>query len=222
MRIYLHNQSTVISDTAVQAMMPAFRKYLATVASHWGAWGGASLVFGAPPTADEWLINLLDISDQPGALGYHDFTPTGKPISKIFCKTDLDNGYSIPVTITHELSEMVADPYIARQEQTANTQAYATEVGDPVETDGLGAQITVTGYPPVLCSDFVYPSWFIPGAPGPYDWQNHCTAPLEVLAGGYAQYIDTGGWHQVNKDGIVKGAVAERSNRWRPRAARFS
>lgn len=181
--------------------MPAFKRYLAYVAAAWGAWGGAKLIQGPPPTPNEWLITLLDDSDQAGALGYHDFTPQGKPIGKVFAKTDLQYGYSIPVTLTHELAEMIADPYISRCEQTGARQAYATELGDPVERDEYGFKITTIGKPSVLCSDFVLPAWFIPGAPGPYDHAGHITSPLQVLPGGYAQFIDVGGWHQVGSQG---------------------
>lgn len=203
MKIYLSNQSTVLSDAEVAAAYPAFKRYLSYVAGKWGAWGGASLILGAPPTVDEWQIVVLDDSDQAGALGYHDYTPTGKPISKIFAKTDLKYGYSWTVTLTHELSEMIADPFISACMMTSNTREYAVEVGDPVEADALGFNITISGYAPVLCSDFALPGWFIPGHPPPYDYKNHCSTWLQVLPGGYAQYTDSGSWHQVNAEGTL-------------------
>ncbi len=216
MKIYLSNKSTVLTDAEVAAAFPAFKRYLSYVASKWGAWGGASLVLGNPPTQDEWQITILDNSDQAGALGYHDYTPTGKPISKVFAKTDLDFGYSWTVTLTHELSEMIADPWISATMMVSNTREYALEVGDPVESDSLGFNITITGYPSILCSDFALPGWFIPGHPGPYDYKGHCTSPLQVLPGGYAQYTDSGTWHQVNAEGIV-GPVDVSDARFRPR-----
>jgi len=214
-KIYVSNLSTALPQAEFIAAFPALKRYLSYVASRWGAWGGASLVLGPPATQDEWQIVILDNSDQAGALGYHDYTPGGKPISKVFAKTDKQYGYSWSVTLTHELSEMIADPYISACMQTSNTRLYAVEVGDPVEADDLGFNITMTGYPPVLCSDFALPGWFIPGHPGPYDYKGHCTAPLQVLPGGYAQWYDGSGWHQVGPNG--EKMKLENSARFRPR-----
>lgn len=218
MKIYCSNLSTALPQPEFVAAFPALKRYLGYVASRWGAWGGASLVQGPPATADEWQIIILDNSDQAGALGYHDFTPTGKPIGKVFAATDLQYGYSWSVTLTHELAEMIADPYISACMQTSNTRLYAVEVGDPVEADALGFNITISGYPPVLCSDFALPGWFIPGHPGPYDWKGHCSKPLEVLTGGYSQYLDAGSWHQVNAQG-AEMALDVHEARFRDRSA---
>jgi hypothetical protein len=56
---------------------------------------------------------------------------------------------------------------------------YALEVADPVEagTYRIG-DITV--------SNFVLPSWFDPGAPGPYDQLGALRAPFALDDGGYA------------------------------------
>jgi hypothetical protein len=99
--------------------------------------------------------------------------------------------------LTHELAEMLVDPYIAACFQTGDTRFHALEVGDPVEDDSLGFS-----YEGVLLSDFALPTWFQPGAAGPYDHCGHCTRPLQVLTNGYAQYYDSGtGWHQVGPNG---------------------
>lgn len=215
MKIFVQNKSTVLTQFEVANALPAFKRYLSYVSSRWGAWGGASLVLETPPTQDEWQIVILDNSDQAGALGYHTYTPSGKPISYVFAETDKKYGYSWTVTLTHELAESIADPWISAAMQTSNTRFYAVENGDPVEADNLGFNITITGYPPVLCSDFVLPGWFIPGHPGPYDWRKHCTAPLQVLPGGYAQWYESGSWHQVNAEGAEM--ALEDSARFRDR-----
>lgn len=218
MNTYIANESTVLSDAEVQGCIPAFSTYTTHVRAYWPR--PCTLKF-VPKTAipsDGWQIIILDDSDQQGALGYHDYTPGGKPISYVFAKTDKDNGYSWTVTLTHELAEMMADPYIATALQVTNTTFYAQEVGDPVEADKLGYTIRHSGYPDVLVSDFVTPGWFIPGHPGPvYDHAKHVTKPLQILPEGYMSIFVSGqGWKQVNHEG-AKVALDAKDPRYRGR-----
>lgn len=200
MNIYVTNDSTVLTNAEVQAALPAFQRQCWHVRYWWGAW--ARLLFvGTPPVSDSWQINILDDSDMAGALGYHDYTPGGRPVSKVFAKTDQQYGLSWTVTFSHELCEMLVDPWISTAMQTDNNRFYALELGDPVEADALGYTITTKNAKPVLVSDFVLPNWFIPGSPGKYDYRGHCTEPLEVLKGGYAQYFENG-WHQVDSQSL--------------------
>lgn len=201
MHIDITNRSTVLSDAAVEAALPAFKHFAGLVASAWGL-KTPTLAFVSTPSDSHWQIVILDDADQAGALGYHDFTVNGQPIAKVFAKTDQQYGASWTVTLTHELAEMQADPWINSLVQTANTRAYALEIGDPVEDDSLGFEYTASNGVTTLLSDFVTPAWFQPGAAGPYDHCKHCTKPLQVLAGGYAQYVSTGSWQQVNAQGL--------------------
>lgn len=196
MNIYVINESTVLEDEQIVECMPAFQKQCWHVKFWWGNF--ATMKFGPPAVEEAWKIVILDESDQPGALGYHDFTPGGRPIAKVFAKTDLDFGYNWTVTLSHELCEMLVDPWISAAMQTSNTRFYALELNDPVEADSLGYEIKGQMRSVVQVSDFVLPNWFIPGSPGRYDYRGHCSKPLEVLEGGYAQYYENGGWHQVN------------------------
>lgn len=213
MHVYISNHSTVETDATIESWLPALKKYAGYVSAWWGH--PITLVFGDPPTPNEWEIRLLDDSDQQGALGYHDFTPSGKPISYVFLRTDKLDGYSETVTLTHELAEMIADPWISQAFQTSNTRFYAQEVGDPCEADALGSWVVGSNGVSILCSDFALPGWFIPGHPGPYDWKHHITRPLQVLAGGYAQYFENGTWHQVGPNG--QHMILTPSARFRPR-----
>ena len=217
MNLYFANESTVLTDSQVEAWMPAFSTYAGHVRAYWPQPCTLKLVAAKDIPADAWQLLFLDDSDQAGALGYHDYTPGGKPISKVFAKTDLDNGYSPTVTATHELAEMIADPWISELFQVSSTKLYAKEVGDPVEADNLGYHITSGGKPAVLVSDFVTPAWFIPGHPGPvYDHAKHCTRPLQILPGGYMSYWSGGGWHQINAEG-ADVAKDPADARFRPR-----
>jgi hypothetical protein len=200
MHIYCVNHSTVLADNEIEACLPAFNTYIRHVKNFWPC--PAFLYFVTPDNlpADVWTIVVADDSDQAGALGYHDYSPSGKPISYVFAKTDKEYGYSWTVTLTHELAEMMADPYISTAIQVTNDSFYAQEIGDPVEDDSLGYKIrakdTTTD---VLVSDFVTPAWFIPGHPGPvYDHARHCNAPLQLLPGGYMSIFKSGkGWTQI-------------------------
>lgn len=199
MRVYVQNISTVLTDTQVLDVLPAMRRQTYHVREWWRT-SVEDMIFGEPPIPEAWQIIIADDSDQPGALGYHDFTPGGRPISYVFAKTALDNGYAWTVTFSHELVEMIADPWISALMQTGDTQFHALELGDPVEADALGYLIHAHNHAPVLVSDFVTPNWFVPGSPGVYDYRRHCSEPLEVLEGGYA-YIYDGGWYAVDSSG---------------------
>lgn len=195
MNIYFINESTVLTDDQIKHALPALNVYTRHIRSWWGSMT-PGLYFGKPLSTEAWQIVIADDSDQAGALGYHDYTPGGRPIAYVFAKTDLDYGYDWQVTLTHELSEMIMDPYIMRCEQTGNSRFHALELADPVESDDLAYPIVAGGYT-VKCSDFVTPLWFVSDAPAgsKYDYRGHCTAPLQVLDGGYAYYWENGQWY---------------------------
>lgn len=198
--IVVTNQSTVLPTSEIAGWLPAFQYAVSyQFAPSWGA--GCHLVMGTTVPKTAWQIVVLDDSDQAGALGYHDETPDGYPLAKIFAKTDLDNGYNVQVTFTHELFEMLADPDISRAYQTGNTQFTALEVGDPVEADSLAYENH--SHPGVKISDFILPAWFGQGFLGaPYDHAGHCTKPEQVLPGGYVSvYVAGKGWTTHNAEG---------------------
>jgi hypothetical protein len=200
MNIYITNVSTVLTDAQVKGWFPALRIYSHHIRSYWRS-AEEVLIFGKPPTPVAWQIIVADDSDQAGALGYHDYAPGGRPYGYVFAKTDLDAGYSVTVTLSHEVAEMIMDPYVQRSEQTGNLRFHALELGDPVEADELGYEIDG-----VLVSDFITPAWFVPGHPGPiFDHRRHCSAPLQVLPGGYAYIWDpTTGWQGFDHAGKAR------------------
>lgn len=197
MRIYVQNISTVLTDADVLDVLPAMRRQTYHVREWWRS-SVEELIFGQPPTEEAWQIVVADDSDTAGALGYHDFTPGGRPISYVFAKSDQQYGYSWTVTFSHELCEMVLDPWISAMMQTSDDTAYALELCDPVEADSLGYMIHVHNHQPVLVSDFITPNWFVPGSPGQYDHKGHLVQPLEVLDGGYAYYWQDGQWQAID------------------------
>jgi len=196
--IAIANRSTVMTDAEVAKITAALQ--IQVTRDFYPAWGiTATLKFVGqkdviPPGA--WVLAVLDNSDQADALGYHDVTAAGLPLGKAFAKSDIDAGLQPPVTISHELLEMLADPEINAC-SLVGRRLYANEACDPCEADEFGYLIDG-----VLVSDFVTPAWFRPTAhpAGPYDFRKLIKKPLGLLKGGYCQYLDIGpgaSWKQV-------------------------
>lgn len=218
--ITIINQSTVVKDADFAAAVAACQRQ---VNEHFGpAWGGlVAKLFpqtaapGATLNVPGERIYVLDDSDQQGALGYHELTQGDAPVGYVFVKTSEDAGDPWQTTLSHELLEQLADPYIDtcvevelphagrasgslfglfshRQGQIA---LVAYEVADPVENDSY----PIDGVP---VSNFVLPAWFqsasTPGVAGPFDYLQKLTAPLTLTPGGYISYATRlGSWQQL-------------------------
>lgn len=207
MHISIINSSTVISDTdgaaAVAAMQVQTSRDFAPI---WGIDAVLTYVAkGHTAAAGTWQLAILDNSDEAGALGYHDITKDGQPLGKIFAKTDKQYGLSWTVTASHELFEIMIDPWVNLTvfNQTGNTagRLYAYEVCDACEDDRFGYRVNN-----ILLSDFVTPAWF-EGWRAPhstkFDFSGHITAPYQLLSGGYISYFDVrggGGWKQITAE----------------------
>lgn len=129
----------------------------------------------------DWQFIYFDNADQAGALGYHDLTEKGQPISKIFVKTTLGAKQSVSVTACHELFEMVIDPLANLWAEAADGTEYAYEMSDPVEEDTF----LVDG---IEMSNFVHPSWFEPfkhPAGTKFDHLGVLKKPFSMSKGGY-------------------------------------
>jgi hypothetical protein len=224
-QIAVINASTVLADSEIPPVVDALQKQVThDFRPAWGIDAELTLVpSGSEPASGAWWLSLLDDSDQAGALGYHDLTPDGQPLSKVFAGTDLKYGYTWSVTASHELLEMLADPNInltvfSQKSQTAGT-LYAYEVADACEADEFGYKIG-----DVLVSDFVFPAWFedfrVEGS-AQFDQQNLIRKPFELLKGGYIGAFDVNsgsGWHQVTPERtptsmMIRGNVGSRRER---------
>jgi len=223
-QIAVINASTVLTDSQVQAAIPALQTQVSRdFAPAWGV--DANLNFvpqGTNPPAGNWWLTILDDADQAGALGYHDLTAEGLPIGKVFAGTDLKYGSEWTVTASHELLEMLADPNINLtvfiQNDNTTGRLYAYEVCDACEADNLGYAIGN-----VTVSDFVYPSWFEDFRPPnstQFDFGQNLTQPLQLVAGGYIGIFDISagtGWTQLTQQmhSRVRGEVGTRRERRR-------
>jgi hypothetical protein len=228
------NQSTVVKDADASAWTDALQTQVSQ--DFLPVWGvDAKLTFLSSvknPPAGTWVLAILDNADQANALGYHDITPDGLPLGKVFAKTTLDDGGAVSVTASHELLEMLGDPDInltAELDDGSGTPSkfYAYEVCDACEDDQFGYKLKN-----VLVSDFVYPAYFESFRKAnstQFDHGNKITAPFMLLAGGYISVLDLAnlseGWQQLtanrsDRATMVKSRARIGSRRERRRISR--
>ena len=199
-QIDIINESS-ISDAEIQAAMAALQAQITQdFAPVWGF--GADLHFvpkGGKPAPGHWWMGVFDRSDEPGALGYHDMTSEGLPFGKVFYLTDKQYGEDWRVTTSHELLEILVDPYINLtalfQKNNTSGTLVAYESADPTQGDTY----TKLGVP---VSNFVYPAYFEPGphANGTrFDFLGLLQGSFPALRpGGYYSYFTLrgSGWKQ--------------------------
>src|SRR5215831_6959175 len=147
------NKATTQLGLDLDALIAAMQAYIANnVAPVWGT--PANLVKTTDFQPGAWAMVFLDDADQAGALAYHDLTPDGLPISKVFVKTTLEDNALVSVSASHELVEMLVDPAINLMTTGPNPKlVYAYESADPVEE----LSFPVNGIP---MTDFIYPAYF--------------------------------------------------------------
>ena len=187
------NQATVPLGVDLNALIAAMQTYVTShVAPVWGT--PAKLVKTTGFKTGAWAMVFLDNADQAGALAYHDLTPDGLPISKVFVKTTLDDNQLVSVSASHELVEMLVDPAINMMTSGPDPKTmYAYESADPVEE----LDFPVNG---IAMSDFIYPAYFeVFRKPNSvqFDKMNKVTKPFQILKGGYQIVFKNGKYSQV-------------------------
>jgi hypothetical protein len=156
-----------------------------------------------------YQIIVKDNIDAPGAAGYHS-DANNQPYAWI----QYDSSWS--VTCSHELLEMIADPWGNRLYpgiMQGKRVQILEEMCDPCEA----FTYTIDG---VSVSDFVCPEFFsaVPRASKTYSFLGSLTAPYQVANGGYISWIDptTNHWFQETNFGGVQisdlGPAAELTN----------
>jgi hypothetical protein len=174
-------------------------------------WGTpAKLVHSQGFIPGAWAMVFLDDADQADALAYHDLTPDGLPISKVFVRTTLNDKQLVSVSASHELVEMLVDPAVNMMTTGPDRKTmYAYESADPVEE----LDFEVNGIP---MSDFVYPSYFeIFHKPGSvqFDYLNKVKKPFQILSGGYQITFKNGKWSQLYGSAAAKARLAREDRR---------
>jgi hypothetical protein len=183
----------------------------------WGVRADISAIAsGDPVPSGTWPIKVVD--DIGGAGGVH-LDDQEQPYAEAV------NGPELSIAISHELLEMLVDPWGNRFAPAADLDPasdghqvfYLVEVGDPCEV----SKYDIGG---VAVSDFILPSFYDPNAAGPVDFLHTLGGPLPrtVPQGCYISWIDPqdGNWHQQRPDGTFITAPADASQN--PRANRDS
>jgi hypothetical protein len=178
------------------------------VAPVWGT--PAKLVKTKGFIKNAWAMVFLDDADEPNALAYHDLTPDGLPLAKVFVRTTIKSGDKVSVSASHELVEMLVDPAINLMSTGPDPKIiYAYESADPVEQLTFG----VLGIP---MSDFVYPSYFEnfhKAGSVKFDHLNKLKRPFQILSGGYQIIFKSGKWSQVYGSATKKKRFAREDRR---------
>jgi hypothetical protein len=201
-QIIVTNRSTVLRDADVAAFtLGALQKQVSRdFAPLWKL--DCKLGFNSAPPASAEQIVVADDSDQAGALGYHDEARGGQPIGFVFAKTTLDAGERWTATLSHELLEMLADPWCDLASQGAwkgRPALLAYETADPVEND----EYAIDGQ---AVSNFVTPFWFLPKAQIPAGTKTDFLGklggrPMTLSKGGYLSFAyAVGRWQQAFAD----------------------
>ncbi len=192
-------------DALIAAMQIYVDQFVAPV---WGT--PAKLIKSKNFVKDAWAIVFLDDADTPGALAYHDLTPEGLPLSKVFVRTTIQNGEKVSVSTSHELVEMLVDPAINMMTTGPDPKTmYAYESADPVEA----LNFKVNGIP---MSDFVYPAYFEvfrKAGSVMFDQLNKVTKPFQILSGGYQIIFKGGKWSNLTVAEAKKKSLAREDRR---------
>jgi hypothetical protein len=185
--IVVANRSTVLSDADIQAVIPAFQQSADDFESVWRL--GATRVEFAGLNDQfpdgSWILEILDHTDTPNAGGYH-FDANGRVGGKSFAGDDIAAQSPWTITATHELLEMIGDPFTDALVPLPHSRfEWFREVCDPVEGDGYAYLVG-----DVWVSDFVTLAYAYRGD-GPYDFKGHLHAGCPaLLPGGYITLYD--------------------------------
>lgn len=167
----------------------------------WGLTGKVTAASALDPTACNLI--LLDTASQADFLGVHEMIVGGFPSAKVLVKDCLDEGgvTSLTTTISHEIMELLGDPYANLWAEGDGGVCYAVEASDAVED----LSYKIDG---VTVSDFVLRPFFHP-APGKVKlhYLDQPLKPLQTLAG-----------YQT----LLKGGQYSNTFSSRPKAAHFA
>lgn len=157
-------------------------------------WGTKCFLSHGPAiTPGTWGMVFLDEPDVADAFGYHDVTPDGLPLSKIFVRLCKESKEPVSVTASHELAEMLVDPGIQLLAMNQDGMIYAYETADADQD----THFLVNGLP---MTNFVYPSWF-EGFRKPrstqFDYMKRIDRPFKIMPGGYMSIFKGGRWRNI-------------------------
>jgi hypothetical protein len=198
------NQAASLDDLEAALWIEAYREAIKRVAEGWGlAPPGLALyprTHTEEPDPAVAVIYAVESAGNPDALGSH--LALGR--SRFgYVDLSLSTRYARPsVVFGHELAEMLVDADCDRwSHPLPDGSRVALEVGDPVQRDSYGMTANFMGTArSVEVTDWVRPSWFEPGAPGPYSYLRGPRQPLTDTDGGY---------HVTEKGGVLVTGMAQ-------------
>jgi hypothetical protein len=218
-KIAVSNVSTVVAPDDFAKVVAALQTQVSRDFAP--AWGLDAVLrrldTGDKPASDEWWLTVLDDADHADSLGYHDITPSGLPLGKVFAKTSQESHTHWSVTASHELLEMMADPNLnltVFEERDGGGRLYAYEVCDACEGDDYAYQIDG-----VTVSDFVFPAWFESfrkASSTRFDQTGHVSVPFQLLKDGYISIYNLhsdGHWKQLSAEGAEKAGPFPKGSR---------
>lgn len=147
----------------------------------------------------DYNLILEDRTDTKGAFGYHTLY-NNIPIAKIFIKDLNDRMKKISVALSHEIMEMVCNPYVNKIVVYDN-MGYLYECCDPTQCDELGYKIN-----DIIVSNFVTPHWFNPSSKDTvFDFCNRIKTPFQILRLCCANvaYTPFKNWFKIGADSIT-------------------
>lgn len=176
-------------DVLVAAMQKFVDEHFAPI---WGT--PAKLVRTTGFVKGAWAMTFLENATDASMEGYHDVTPEGLPLAKVFVRTTIKLKEKVSVAASHELVEMLVDPGTNIYSAGPKTnRLYDYEAADPVEE----LYFDVNGIP---MSNFVYPEYFeIFHKRGSvrFDHMGKLKRPFELAKGGYQSFWENGKEKQV-------------------------
>lgn len=175
----------------VAAVQRQVREHFAPV---WDVGRAADVTVVDAPAEGHWWAAVLEDPDAADALGYHDLTPGGLPLAKIFTAPTVSAGLPVSGVVSHEVLEMLLDPRINTWADAGNGTMYAFEACDAVQGDDY----TIDG---VTVADFVHPAFFdVQSADDEgvvFDHLQLVERPFETRPGGYQVIYRNAGYGQV-------------------------
>ncbi len=122
-----------------------------------------------------------DDGDPKGDAGYHGVSAAGIPFAKVFASIGLQNNLINTVVITHEILEMLANPFGRVKILYPGGQPFPWRLFDGEVCDPVAKQHYAIGNTDV--ADFVWPNFWTFGSSGPWDQTGAVFATVTAALG---------------------------------------
>ncbi len=168
-------------------------------AAEWGAEATIRVGTASDIQPGEWAYGFVPtLPDAPGASAYHDINNKGVPFALCAITTcgSLYGPTGVSVDASHEILETAGDEGANEFANDNKGLLHAMEMCDAVEVQTYGK--TCQDGTVVQVSNWLLRAWFIPKAPGPYDYMTLKNLPGAVTPPGPLQTAPgQGGNYQI-------------------------